>query len=196
MLCERQVGVSVAELRRHHGVSEHTIYHWKQMYGGLETSELRRLKAENARLKRLVAEQALDNQMLKQLLSKKLVMPAAHRAAACHLQTESSVSERLACRLIVPIHGALSRTTTTGRHGTAASTPQFGEGATTLLPSTVACARATGRMAREPQARASDISRRKTDGAAPKTQTYRRATRTVSDYCAHSQRLLESGLHE
>ena len=73
ILREHEAGASVADLSRRHGVSEQTIYRWKQKYGGLETSELRRLKAleaENARLKRLVAEQALDNQMLKEVLSK------------------------------------------------------------------------------------------------------------------------------
>ena len=73
ILREHEAGSSVADLSRRHGVSEQTIYRWKQKYGGLETSELRRLKAleaENARLKRLVAEQALDNQMLKEVLSK------------------------------------------------------------------------------------------------------------------------------
>jgi putative transposase len=73
ILREHEAGASVADLSRRHGVSEQTVYRWKQKYGGLETSELRRLKAleaENARLKRLVAEQALDNQMLKEVLSK------------------------------------------------------------------------------------------------------------------------------
>jgi putative transposase len=72
-LKEHAVGTSVVEQCRRHGVSEQTIYRWKQKYGGLATSELQRLKtleAENARLKRLVAEQALDNQMLKELLGK------------------------------------------------------------------------------------------------------------------------------
>ena len=73
VLREHEAGASVADLSRRHGVSEQTIYRWKQKYGGLETSELRRLKAleaENARLKRLVADQALDNQMLKEVLAK------------------------------------------------------------------------------------------------------------------------------
>ena len=58
---------------RHHGISQQTFYRWKQKYGGLERGEARRLKTleeENARLKRLVAEQALDNQALKELLRK------------------------------------------------------------------------------------------------------------------------------
>lgn len=74
ILREREAGASVTDLSRRHGVSEQTIYRWKQKYGGLEVSELKRLKAleaENARLKKLVADQALDNQMLKELLGKK-----------------------------------------------------------------------------------------------------------------------------
>lgn len=74
ILREHEAGASVADLCRRHGVSQQTMYRWKQQYGGLETSELRRLKqleAENARLKKLVADQALDNQMLKELLGKK-----------------------------------------------------------------------------------------------------------------------------
>lgn len=73
ILREHEAGASVADLSRRHGVSEQTIYRWKQKYGGMETSELRRLKqleTENARLKQLVADQALDNQMLKELLGK------------------------------------------------------------------------------------------------------------------------------
>ena len=74
ILREHEAGASVVDLSRRHGVSQQTIYRWKQKYGGMETSELRRLKqleAENARLKKLVADQALDNQMLKELPGKK-----------------------------------------------------------------------------------------------------------------------------
>jgi len=74
ILREHEAGASVADLCRRHGVSQQTIYRWKQQYGGMQTSELRRLKqleAENAQLKKLVADQALDNQMLKELLGKK-----------------------------------------------------------------------------------------------------------------------------
>lgn len=74
MLREHEAGASVTDLSRRHGVSQQTIYRWKQKYGGLETSKLRRLKqleTENVRLKQLVADQALDNQMLKELLGKK-----------------------------------------------------------------------------------------------------------------------------
>lgn len=73
MLREHEAGATVADLCRRHGVSQQTIERWKQQYGGMETSELRQLKqleAENARLKKLVADQALETQMLKELLGK------------------------------------------------------------------------------------------------------------------------------
>ncbi len=59
---------------RKHGVSSATIHCWKSKYGGITLSELKRLKAleeENARLKRIVAQQALDNELLKEINSKK-----------------------------------------------------------------------------------------------------------------------------
>ena len=73
VLKEQEAGAATAELCRRHGISEQTFYRWKPKYGGLEGSEAKRLKAleeEHARLKRLVAEPALDNQMLKELLRK------------------------------------------------------------------------------------------------------------------------------
>ncbi len=66
-------GERAGALCRRHGISAQTLYRWKQKYDGLEGDELKRLKAleeENARRKRLVAEQALDNQALKELLRK------------------------------------------------------------------------------------------------------------------------------
>jgi putative transposase len=63
----------VGEVLRRHGVAAKTYYGWKRKYGGLEVSDARRLKQleeENRRLKRLVAQQALDLQVLKDLLGK------------------------------------------------------------------------------------------------------------------------------
>jgi putative transposase len=57
-----------------HGVSAATIHHWKGKYGGMTLSEIKRLKAleeENARLKRIIAQQALDNELLKEINAKK-----------------------------------------------------------------------------------------------------------------------------
>ncbi len=73
VLKEHEAGAATAALCRQHGISEQPCSRWKQNYGGLEPSEATRLKAleeENARLKRLVAEQALDNLVLKDLLRK------------------------------------------------------------------------------------------------------------------------------
>jgi putative transposase len=67
-------GTSVAEVCRKYGVSEQTVYRWRSKYGGLETSELQRLReleTENARLKKIVAQQVLDIDALKDLVSKK-----------------------------------------------------------------------------------------------------------------------------
>jgi putative transposase len=73
ILKEHAAGEHTGTLCRRHGISEQTLYRWKAKYDGLKGNELKRLKAlaeENARLKRLVAEQALDNQALKELLRK------------------------------------------------------------------------------------------------------------------------------
>jgi putative transposase len=73
ILKEHAAGEGIGALCRRHGISQQTLYRWKAKYDGLEGNELKRLKAleeENARLKRLVAEQALDNQALKELLRK------------------------------------------------------------------------------------------------------------------------------
>src|SRR5215467_12072642 len=67
-------GQSVAEVCRQQGISEGTYYRWKARYGGLEVSQLRRLRQledENSRLKRLVADLTLDNEALKELVRKK-----------------------------------------------------------------------------------------------------------------------------
>lgn len=67
-------GMTVKELCRELGVTEATYYHWKKRFGGMEVSDVRKLRVledENARLKRLVANQALDIAMLKEITSRK-----------------------------------------------------------------------------------------------------------------------------
>jgi len=74
ILREQEAGVPVADLCRKHGLSSPTFYKWKARYGGMDVSEARRLKAledENAKLKRMLADQMLDNVALKDLLGKK-----------------------------------------------------------------------------------------------------------------------------
>ena len=74
VLREQEAGAKAADLCRKHGISEATFYNWKAKYGGMEVSEAKRLKAleeENAKLKKLLAEQMLDVAALRELLSKK-----------------------------------------------------------------------------------------------------------------------------
>jgi putative transposase len=74
VLREQEAGGVVKEIIRRHGVSEQTFYRWKSKYGGLEVSDVRRLKeleAENAKLKKLLAEAHLDNAALKDVVSRK-----------------------------------------------------------------------------------------------------------------------------
>ena len=73
ILNEVEAGKTVSSVSREYGVSENTIFRWKNKYKGIDKTEikkLRELEKENARLKRIVAEQALDNQILKDVLSK------------------------------------------------------------------------------------------------------------------------------
>lgn len=73
ILKENEAGMPVEQLARKHDVAAGTIYRWRNQYGGMEVNELKTLKAleaENGRLKRLVADQALDIQMLKDINSK------------------------------------------------------------------------------------------------------------------------------
>ena len=69
--CSR--GVKTSDLCREHGISSQTLYQWKRKYGGMNASEASRLKTleeENRRLKRVVADQALNIQVLKDVLGK------------------------------------------------------------------------------------------------------------------------------
>ena len=72
---QSEQGVTVDEICRKMGISEPTFYNWKKKYGGLgisELRELRMLKDENARLKKMVADLSLDKQMLQDVIKKKL----------------------------------------------------------------------------------------------------------------------------
>ncbi len=63
------------DLCREHGISEATYYNWKSKYGGMEASDVKRMKeleAENTKLKRMYADLALENRAMKNLIEKKL----------------------------------------------------------------------------------------------------------------------------
>lgn len=73
VLREHEAGAKAADLARKHGVSEATLYNWKAKFGGMDVSEakrLRQLEDENAKLKKLLAEQMLDAAALRELLAK------------------------------------------------------------------------------------------------------------------------------
>ncbi|PWN54513.1 hypothetical protein DEH80_17055 [Abyssibacter profundi] len=75
ILKEADAGLPVKEVCRKHGISSPTYYKWKSKYGGMEASDLRRVKeleAENARLKRMYADLALENTAMKDVIAKKL----------------------------------------------------------------------------------------------------------------------------
>jgi len=74
ILKQAQSGIKVVELCRQHGISDVTFYKWRSKYGGMEASDAKRLKeleAENRRLKQMLADQMLENQAIKDVLSKK-----------------------------------------------------------------------------------------------------------------------------
>ena len=73
VLKEAEAGAKTSDLCRTHGISEATFYNWKAKFGGMDVSDAKRLKqleAENAKLKRLLADAELDKLMMKELLSK------------------------------------------------------------------------------------------------------------------------------
>ena len=75
ILKQGDIGDPIKDLCRQAGISTATYYQWKSKYGGMEASDLRRVKeleAENAKLKRMYAEQALDIAAMKELIAKKL----------------------------------------------------------------------------------------------------------------------------
>jgi putative transposase len=74
ILREHEAGAKAGDLARKHGISEATLYNWKAKYGGMDVSDAKRLRSledENRKLKKLLAESMLDNDALKELLSKK-----------------------------------------------------------------------------------------------------------------------------
>lgn len=74
VLKESEAGAKTDDVCRRHGISSATFYSWRKKYGGLEVNEARRLRdleSENAKLKRIVADQMLDMSAMKELLEKR-----------------------------------------------------------------------------------------------------------------------------
>nr|WP_320179190.1 IS3 family transposase [Roseovarius pacificus] len=103
MIKEQEAGMPTAEVCRKHGLSQGTFYKYKSKYGGMEVSDVAKLRAmedENARLKRLLADTMLDNAVLKDLLGKELTTPVERREAALRAMRDHDISQRRACRLV------------------------------------------------------------------------------------------------
>lgn len=74
ILKEAEAGVAVAEVARKHGISAATFYQWRSKYGGMSVSDMQRLREleqENARLKRMYANQSLELELMKEVVAKK-----------------------------------------------------------------------------------------------------------------------------
>jgi len=74
ILKQAQAGMKIVDLCRMHGISDATFYNWRSKYGGMEVSDakrLRHLEDENRKLKQMLADALLDNQVLKDVVSKK-----------------------------------------------------------------------------------------------------------------------------
>lgn len=96
-------GQQASEVCRHLGISESTFYRWRAEYTGIPVDQVKRvreLEAENRRLKQVVAEQALDINILREGGAGKLLSPERRRAAVTHVQEALGLSERRACRTL------------------------------------------------------------------------------------------------
>jgi putative transposase len=100
VLHELEVGAKVTEVCRRIGVTETTVHRWRRKYGGLQVSEARRLRAleeEDRQLKRIVADQALNLQVVK-ISWEKVVTPEQRRTAITDAMATAGLPERRACR--------------------------------------------------------------------------------------------------
>ena len=91
------------EVIRDPGVSEQTCYRWRREYGGMKTSQAKRLKElekENQRLKRAVADLTVDNMILKEASKGKLLSPERRRRCVVRVRQRLGVSERRACEVL------------------------------------------------------------------------------------------------
>ncbi|MFL5813331.1 MAG: IS3 family transposase [Bdellovibrionia bacterium] len=100
---ENGKGLSIEDCCKKTGITAQTFYRWREEYGGLRIDQAKRLKdleQENQRLKKLVANLALDNQILKEVAPGKVLSPARRRDAVQHVVKKLKVSERRACRTL------------------------------------------------------------------------------------------------
>jgi|KBSSwiStaDraftv2_1062776.scaffolds.fasta_scaffold211963_2 putative transposase len=97
-----EAGRTVRDVCREHEISEATYYQWKTKYGGMEASDIRRLREleeENRRLKVMYAELSLEHWILKEVLTKSC-KAGGQKEVDCRIREQFKVSERLACRVL------------------------------------------------------------------------------------------------
>jgi putative transposase len=102
-LKEVDAGAKPADVCRRLGVTEKTYYRWKQKFGGMEVNEAKRLRAledENAKLKKLLADQLLQTEALRAVIAKKMVSLTAKRRVVRYLMQAFGQGERWACRAV------------------------------------------------------------------------------------------------
>ncbi|WP_392561517.1 IS3 family transposase [Orbus sturtevantii] len=102
ILKQAESGTPVTVLCREHGMSNATFYKWRSKYGGMDTalmSRLRELEVENAKLKKMYAEERLKAEIIQEAMGKKVVKPACRRLMAKQAVTHHSISIRLVCAL-------------------------------------------------------------------------------------------------
>ncbi|QXN26558.1 IS3 family transposase [Shewanella putrefaciens] len=100
ILKQAEAGAPVPQLCREHGISSATFYKWRAKFGGMDASMMARLKeleTENARLKKMYAEERLKAEILKEAIGKKVVKPSRRRELAQKAVREKSISVKLAC---------------------------------------------------------------------------------------------------
>ncbi|WP_141755337.1 IS3 family transposase [Burkholderia plantarii] len=100
----------VAEVSKKHGISEQTIYNWRQHFGGMDAADVKRLKQleqENVRLKKMLAERDLELDVMKEINAKKLVSAPARRQQVAYAKARG-LSERRACAPMSVARSALN----------------------------------------------------------------------------------------
>jgi putative transposase len=93
----------VKDICREHSISEATFYNWKSKYGGMEASDVKRMKEleeENARLKRMYANLAMDNEILTRPVHKKRLGPATKRQLSEEIVRERKIPVSRACKIV------------------------------------------------------------------------------------------------
>jgi putative transposase len=148
ILREHEAGAKTADLARKHGVSEATLYNWKAKFGGMDVSEAKRLKQleeENAKLKKLLAEQMPDVAAMRERLSKNgRVRRAARRRRASAGRDGPVGTSGLQYRWRRSEDGALSIVSSSRQGATCAAARSCQRAAATWLPSLVHPAAAGG----------------------------------------------------